>query len=96
MGIGVNMTSFFHTHMDGYGLWKMRFFACDGTNVNCLFLEYGPLNTPVAPEYLPQHYGVTGIGNLFVQGILDEVKEGIEQGIAKALGCLLRISIKAS
>jgi len=46
------------------------------------------------PKEFFQHRGVTGILELSVQIIADEVKEGLEIGVAGVLGELLTLAVK--
>ena len=62
--------------------------------INSFFFEYGPLNTSGVPEYLSQHHGITRVGDLLIQSVLNEIEEGIEQCISKAFGSLLGLLIK--
>jgi len=41
-----------------------------------------------------KHQGITRVGNLLIYRIFDEIKEGIQQGVAQTLGRLLGISIQ--
>jgi hypothetical protein len=39
-------------------------------------------------EYFTHDAGIAGIGNVFVDGVSDEVEKGLEQGVAEFLGGL--------
>ena len=63
--------------------------------VDCLFFLDLPMNQLPRPKDFLQHRRVTGVLELSVQIIADEIEEGLEIGVSGVLGELLTGIIEA-